>query len=45
MQAATKQYAKIFVDYESKMEASLFIDFLYIEHIEFSHKLTNYAIY
>ena len=45
MQAATKQYAKIFVDYESKMEASLFIDFIYVEHIDFSHKLNNYAIY
>ena len=45
MQTATKVYGKIFVDYETKTDASLFMDFNYIEHIEFAHKLTNQPIF
>eukprot|EP00347_Sterkiella_histriomuscorum_P004823 403358953 len=45
MQTASKHYGKIYVDYDTKMEASLFIDFRYIEHVEFAHKLTNQAIF
>ena len=45
MQTASKHYGKIYVDYETKLEASLFLDFKYIEHVEFAHKLTNYAIF
>lgn len=41
MQAASKHYGRIYVDYDTKMEASLFVDFKYIEHVEFAHKLTN----
>ena len=33
------------MDYDTKMEASLFVDFKYIEHVEFAHKLTNQAIF
>lgn len=45
MQTASKHYGKIYVDFETKMEASLFIDFQFIEHIEFAHKLVNYPIF
>ncbi|CDW76061.1 ph domain containing protein [Stylonychia lemnae] len=45
MQTASKHYGKIYVDYDTKLEASLFVDFRYVEHIEFAHKLTNCSIF
>ena len=33
MQTATKVYGRIYVDYETKAEASHHIEFKYIEHI------------
>jgi class 3 adenylate cyclase len=45
MQAAMKVYGKIYVDFETKKEASLFIDFNYIEHVEFANKYTNQPLF
>ena len=45
MQAAMKVYGKIYVDFETKKDASLFIDFTYIEHMEFADKPTNAPIF
>lgn len=45
MQTASKHYGKIYVDHETRMEASLFLDFKYLEHVEFAHKLTNYPVF
>jgi len=45
MQTASKHYGKIYVDHDTKLEASLFLDFKYIEHVEFAHKLTNYPLF
>ena len=45
MQTATRVYGKIFVDHETKVEASLFIDFRYQEHVEFANKFTNHPIF
>jgi hypothetical protein len=38
-------YSKIYCDYETKMEATVNIDFTYIEHIEFANKLINFPIF
>jgi hypothetical protein len=45
MQTASKVYGKIYVDYETKVEASLYIDFRYQEHVEFANKFTNQPIF
>lgn len=45
MQASTKVYGKIYVDFQSKLEASLFIEFKYLEHVEFANKFTNQPIF
>lgn len=45
MQTASKHFGKIYVDYDTKMESSLYLDFRYIEHVEFAHKLTNQALF
>ena len=45
MQTATKMSGKIIADYDTKMEASQYMDFTYIQHIEFARKMTNAAIF
>jgi hypothetical protein len=45
MQASTKVYGKIFVDYNTKLESSQFIEFQYLEHIEFANKYINLPIF
>ena len=45
MQTATKLYGKVYVDYETKTDASIYMDFMHIENIEFAHKLTNHPTF
>ena len=45
MQAAMKVFGKIYVDYQTKMEASLTMDFQYIEHVEFANKYMNQPLF
>jgi hypothetical protein len=45
MQTATKVYGKIYCDYDTKAEASHMIEFTFVEHIQFSDKLINYAVF
>lgn len=45
MQTANRKYGKIFVDFDTKMDASIHIDFQYFEHIEFAQKLINCPIF
>lgn len=45
MQAAMKIYGKIYVDYETKAEAAQFIDFHFIEHVEFPNKFANQPLF
>jgi len=42
---ATKHRGKIYVDFETKKEASSFLDFEYKEHIEFSNKYLSSPIF
>lgn len=45
MQTATKVYGRIFVDLDTKSEATHMIDFEYLEHIQFADKLLNYPVF
>ena len=45
MQAAMKVFGKIYVDYQTKIEASLIMDFQYIEHVEFANKYMNQPLF
>jgi class 3 adenylate cyclase len=45
MQTATKHYGKIYVDIETRKEASHAIEFEFKEHLELSHKLVNDPIF
>ena len=45
MQAAMKQYGKIYVDYNTKSDAGAFLDFKYFEHAEFANKYVNLPIF
>ena len=45
MQTANKKYGKIYVDFNTKMDANIHIDFEFREHIEFAHKLINCPLF
>ena len=45
MQAAMKVFGKVFVDYNTKVDASTFVEFTYCEHVEFTNKFTNYPLF
>ena len=40
-----KVYGKIYIDYQTKRDAQPFIDFQYVEHIEFANKYINYSVF
>ena len=39
------RYGKIYLDFNTKQMSSHLIDFEYAEHLEFSHKILNEAIF
>ena len=45
MQTAVKHYGKIYVDHNTKLTANHFLDFQFIEMLEFSHKMLNESIF
>ncbi len=45
MQTAMKVYGKIYIDYQTKRDAQPFIDFQYVEHIEFANKYINHPVF
>lgn len=45
MQTATQHYGKVYLDFNTKQMSCHVIDFEYAEHLEFSHKIFNEAIF
>jgi hypothetical protein len=45
MNASMRSPNNVFVDYQTKLEASKFIEIEFLEHVEFSNKYTNYPIF
>ena len=45
MERAREVYGKIYVDYHTKLEAQMYLDFQYAEHKEFPNKIINMSIF
>ena len=45
MQTAVQHYGKVYLDFNTKQMSCHYIDFEFVEHLEFSHKITNEAIF